>query len=79
MGLVEGGEKVGIDVVLGVGEEGLSIPDDLNAIKDAQAFFVYFKSTFLTGVEKIYDDIRTASGEETPCNLQEKWGGSGGG
>ena len=63
VGLVEAGEKVGIDAVLAVGEKGLSIPDDLNAIKDAQAFFAYFKSTFLPGVEKIYDDITTASGE----------------
>jgi len=58
--LVARSEAVDADVFAAVGTNGLNLPADLTAIKDAQAFFVWFKGTFVPGVEKIYADVTEA-------------------
>jgi len=66
VGLVEEGEKVGADALLAIGQKGVNLPEDLETLKEAQAFFAYFKTTFLPQVEQIYADLIGAAKTPEP-------------
>jgi hypothetical protein len=59
--LVKRAHVVIADVEHVAGEGGLNLKDDAQALKDAEAFFAYFKDEFIPLVEQIYGEVQAAS------------------
>ncbi len=55
--LIKQAETVIADVAKTGSAEGINLEDDAQALTDAEAFFHYFKATFIPLVEKIYTEI----------------------
>ena len=60
--LVAKAQVVIADSVTDVAGKGLNLAEDAQTIADAEAFFAYFRDSFMPAIEKIYaeitDDIR---------------------
>lgn len=52
--LVKAAEPVVVDTTADVAEKGLNLVDDAKTLSDAEAFFSYFKTSFLPIVEQVY-------------------------
>lgn len=57
--LVKNAETVIAECTVVTGEKGINLADDLKALQAAEAFFTYFKGTFLPEVESVYNDLET--------------------
>jgi hypothetical protein len=57
--LVSQAQAVIGDTAGAVAEKGFNLSQDAKALADAEAFFSYFKSTFIPLVEKIYSEVST--------------------
>jgi hypothetical protein len=59
LGLVKQATGVIGDVATATAEKGINLADDAKALADAEAFFNYFKSTFIPLVESLYAEVKT--------------------
>ncbi|MCU1247073.1 MAG: hypothetical protein JWQ49_102 [Edaphobacter sp.] len=57
LSLVKQAQTVIADTVGAVAGKGLDLAADAKALADAEAFFEYFKSTFIPLVEKVYTEV----------------------
>jgi hypothetical protein len=46
------------DVAIDVADKGFNLREDAKTLSDAEAFFAYFRSTFIPLVEKLYAEIK---------------------
>ena len=58
LGLVKQATGVIGDVATATAEKGINLADDAKALADAEAFFNYFKSTFIPLVESLYAEVK---------------------
>jgi hypothetical protein len=47
------------DVTIDVADKGINLAADAKTLADAEAFFTYFKNTFIPLVESIYSEVKT--------------------
>lgn len=58
LALIEQGSKVAADGAIDVADKGTNLVADAATIADAQAFVVYFRSTFIPAVAALYSQVR---------------------
>jgi hypothetical protein len=57
VGLVAAAEKVATDTTVAAVGKGVNVPADIQAVTDAESFFVYFKNSFLPAIESAYKSL----------------------
>jgi hypothetical protein len=55
--LVKQAESVVADAGIAAASKGIDLASDAKALADAEAFFEYFKSTFIPLVEQVYKEV----------------------
>jgi hypothetical protein len=58
LNLVKQAAGVIADVATDVADKGIDLQADTKTLTDAEAFFSYFKSTFIPLVEQVYADVK---------------------
>jgi hypothetical protein len=56
--LIAQGTKVVGDVSTVAADKGINLAADTQALTDAEAFFTYFKNTFIPAVEAVYEEVK---------------------
>lgn len=56
--LVKQAEAVIADTALAASEKGINLTQDAKALGDAEAFFTWFKSSFIPFVERVYGELK---------------------
>lgn len=57
VGLVAAAERAITDTATAAASKGVNIPADVEAVTDAESFFVYFKNSFLPVIESAYKSL----------------------
>jgi flagellar hook assembly protein FlgD len=57
--LVKQAEAVIGDTASAAADKGINLADDAKALADAEAFFTWFKTSFVPLVEQIYAEVKT--------------------
>ena len=60
VGLITAAEKIIADGSTATAAKGINIAADASTLADAEAFFTYFKSSFIPVVESVFTDLTTS-------------------
>lgn len=58
LNMIQQAQVVIADTVGAVADKGIDLTADAKALADAEAFFEYFKNTFIPLVEQIYSEVK---------------------